>query len=413
MAIDLNAGGAITYLSEADSNVNMINNFDLGRQLQTALYGGPYPYSVNGKNPVSQWMNLGWNPVQTGDYYNHPSQIVSYQQTQTTLYVKTIPKIWPLFDEPADCVFEHWYEIKDNTIHVRCRAVIGRSDTTQYAARTQEAPCVYLNGPYYRIVTYAGLQPFSNGGVTEWQADWNWLKRYCTERWIALLNAKGRGVGLVSNDMNFVTDAFGPLKVGGETDGSSTYISSQPNWIIDYNGVIEYEYTLVLGSVNDIRQFAYSQPRPSSTPNFTFTNNRLGWTYYNTRDKGYPINNELAVRWERADTANSYFRVISPISFWQASDVPRLYIQAAFTTKATTARLLWRKPDEADIIEMPSRYVDFPIIGDGQYRTYEISMNQQNGWDGPIMQLGLTSPPSQRSVEKGSIARIRSITGTR
>ncbi|WP_332368705.1 hypothetical protein [Spirosoma telluris] len=197
MGIDLNAGGAITYLTEAGSSVNMVNSRDLGRQIQTSIYAGPYPYSVNGKDPVYQWRYLGWNPVQTGDYYNHPAQVVSYQQGQNTLYVKTIPLIWPLFNEPADCTFEHWIELKDNTIHVRCKIVVNRADTTQYESRTQEVPCVYLNGPYYRMITYTGLKPFTNDAVSEY-TNQEVTNRYGSENWIALLNAEGRGLVSIS-----------------------------------------------------------------------------------------------------------------------------------------------------------------------------------------------------------------------
>ncbi|MBN8825950.1 MULTISPECIES: hypothetical protein [unclassified Spirosoma] len=413
MAIDLNAGGAITYLSEAGSNVNMVNNNDLGRQIQTSLYAGPYPYSVNGKNPVEQWRNLGWNPVQTGDYFNHPAQVVSYQQGQNLLYVKTIPLIWPLFNEPADCFFEHWIELKENTVHMRSRMTINRVDTTQYEARTQEFPCVYLNGPYYRIITYDGMKPFTNDAVSEYSEQDN-INRYGTENWIALLNTSGRGVGLYKpkGEVRFSSAGFGVTKDGGEFDVSSGYVCSQPALLVDYNGVYEYECDLVVGSLADIRQFAYNQPRPPAAPNYRFVTDRQGWYYGNTRDKGWPIQNELNVRWYRADPTAREFRVISPMAYWKASDVPKIYIQAAFQTKGTVARFVWRKPGDIAIIEMPGRYVDFPIIGDGQFRTYEINMSQLAGWDGVINQISLTSPESQYEFEKGSIARIRSITTT-
>ncbi|RYF59845.1 MAG: hypothetical protein EOO39_32845, partial [Cytophagaceae bacterium] len=180
VGIDLNMGGAINYLAEAGTSENMINNNDLGRQLQTSLYAGPFPYSVNGKEPVYKWRNLGWNPVQTGDYFNTPAQVISYQQDQNRLYVKTVPLIWPLLNEPADCVMEHWLELKDNTVHVRSRTTVNRRDTTQYEARTQETPCVYVNSPWYRMVTYTGLQPFTNGSVSEY-TDQNIVTRYATE----------------------------------------------------------------------------------------------------------------------------------------------------------------------------------------------------------------------------------------
>ncbi|MBD2700877.1 hypothetical protein IC229_09525 [Spirosoma sp. BT702] len=410
VAIDLNMGGAINYLAEAGSNENMVNNNDLGRQLQTSIYGGPYPYSVNGKQPVYEWRNLGWNPVQTGDYYNHPAQVVSYQQGQNTLYVKTIPKIWPLFDEPADCTMQHWIELKDNTIHVRCRIEVSRFDTTHYEGRTQETPCVYLNAPYYRQVIYNGLKPFTNDAVSEY-TDHDMRTRYATENWIALLNTKGRGVGLYrSNAFRSNTASFGQLREGNEYDGSSSYINNCDYLQIDHNGQYEYEYTLVVGSIDDIRKFAYSQPRPASAPNYQFVNDRQGWYYFNTQDRGWPIQNALAIQWARHDDKQNNFRVMSPLVFWRATDVPKIYIQAAFRTQGNRARFAWKKPEEDNFVDGPSRYVEFPIIGDGQLRTYEINLSGQSGWDGVINQISLNSPPDQYSFEKGSTVQIRSIT---
>ncbi|UHG90681.1 hypothetical protein [Spirosoma oryzicola] len=411
LGIDLNMGGAITYLSEASSSENMINNYDLGRQLQTSLYAGPYPYSVNGKDPVYVWRNLGWNPVQTGDYFNHPARIVSYQQNQNQLYVKTVPLIWPIFDEPADCVMEHWMELKDNTVHVRSRTTVYRTDATQYEARTQEAPCINMNAPWYRLVSYVGSQPFTNGAVLEnTTVDNNY--RYGTENWVAILNQQGRGLGLYrANEFRFAVNDYSiPTRVGGEYAIESTYMNSSPFAVIDHNGLYEYDYTLVLGSLDDIRQFAYSQPRPATAPAYRFTQDRQGWYYYNAKDKGWPIQNELNVYWQRADTTKANFRVSSPLVFWRAGDLPKMYVRAAFTTKATVARLVWRKPEDIDFYDVPERYIDFPINGDGQVRTYELSLSGRSGWDGVINQICLLNP--QNNLEKGSIMRLLSVTAT-
>ena len=414
IGIDLNAGGAITYLSEASSNENMVNNADLGRQTQTAIYAGPYPYIQNGKQPVYVWRNLGWNPVQTGDYYHNSAQIVSYQQGETSIYVKTIPLIWPLFNELAECTFEHWYELKDNTIRVRCHIKVNRADTTRYPARTQEFPCVYLNGPYYRMISYVGQKPFTNDAVSEFTDRGNWYYRHTSEHWTALLNDQGRGVGLFKpGEVRFGTDKFGSERTGGEFDKNSGYMNTQPFLVIDHNGEYDYEYTLVVGTLTDIRQFAYSQPRPAKYPDYRFVKDRQGWYYYNTQDKGWPIQNELNVRWARDSVSESRFRITSPMTFWYATDVPKIYIQAAFQTKATIARFVWLKPEEHnEIEESPGRYVDFPIVGDGQFRTYEINTGQLGGWNGVIAQIALTSSETQYSFEKGSTVRIRSVTTT-
>lgn len=413
VGIDLNMGGAITYLAEAGSSENMVNNPDLGRQIQTSLYAGPNYYVQNGKQPVEQWKYLGWNPVQAGDYYLNPAQIVSYKQTDNELYVKSIPHIWPLQNEPAECTFEHWVTVKDNAVHVRCRVVVNRADTTQYEARTQEAPCVYLNGPYDRMITYTGLKPFTNDAVSEF-SDRNMTNRYGTENWTALLNAKGRGVGLYKpGEVRFRTAGFGVPKVGGEFDQSAGYMNGEEFLLIDHNGQYEFEYTLILGSLTDIRQYVYSQPRPPSAPNYKFVSDRQGWFYTNTTDKGWPIQNELNVNWSRKNTSEAGFRIASPLNFWYAENVPKLYIEAAFQTKGTVARLSWRKSDEIDFMDTGGRYVDFPIVGDGQFRTYEINTSQLSGWDGVISQLSLTSPASQRSFEAGSRVRLRSVSGTK
>ena len=413
LAIDLNMGGAINYLAEAGSNENMINNADLGRQLQTSIYAGPYPYSVNGKQPVEKWRNLGWNPVQTGDYFNHPARVISYQQGQNTLYVKTIPLIWPLFDEPADCVMEHWIELQGNTIHVRSRTTVNRNDTTQYEARTQESPCVYLNGPYYRMVTYNGMQPFTSAPVSEY-TERDIRDRYATENWIALLNESGRGVGLYRvGEYRYRSAGFGVPRVGGEFDQSSGYVNSDEFMVIDHNGQYEFEYTLIVGSLTDIRQYVYSRPRPAAAPNFRFVKDRQGWYYYNTRDRGWPIQNELSVNWSGIDTTKSSFSLKAPMGFWRAADVPKIYIRAAFTTKATLARLSWRKPDEYDFFGVEGRYINFPIIGDGQFRTYEIDLSRAAGWDGVITQISLDPAIGQTINEKGPQVRLQSVTATR
>ena len=413
LGIDLNMGGAINYLSEAESSVNMVNNVDLGRQIQTSIYNGPYPYSINGKNPVDKWSSLGWNPVQTGDYYNHPARIISYQQTQNQLYVKTIPLIWPLFDEPAECVMEHWLELRSNTVHVRCRISVNRADTTQYDARTQETPCVYLNGPYYRIVIYTGDKPFTNEPVTEFSNPDNSF-HYSTENWIGLLNEKGRGVGLYrASKYMFGSMLFGSSHTDGEFDQSSGYVNNHDFLLFDHNGQYDYEYDLVVGSLADMRQFAYAQPRPATKPDFRFGQDRLGWHYYNATDKGWPIRNELYVNWQRADTTKPTFRIESPFVFWKAADLPRIYVQAAFSTNSPSARFIWRKPGEIDSHDMPTRTVDFPIVNDGQFRTYEIKLEGEAGWDGIIEQISLSPAADKNRPQKGSTVRIRSVTADR
>ena len=43
VGVDLNLGGAITWLS-AKNGENRVNNFDFGRQIQLSYFSGPVPF---------------------------------------------------------------------------------------------------------------------------------------------------------------------------------------------------------------------------------------------------------------------------------------------------------------------------------------------------------------------------------
>lgn len=156
VGINLDIGGAITYVSSSDSTENIINSHDWGRQVQMSFYAGPTPFVPNGKEPNRTWRFLGWNPIQAGDCYGHGSKVIAYENDGQTLYVKCIPMQWPLNNEPGECTFETWIRLEDNAVRVRSQINNARADKTPYPARGQELPAVYTNGNYYRLFTYAG-----------------------------------------------------------------------------------------------------------------------------------------------------------------------------------------------------------------------------------------------------------------
>ena len=52
LGVDLDLGGAITFLASMKDGSNVINNFDLGRQVQLSFYGGPVPFEAKGQKPA-------------------------------------------------------------------------------------------------------------------------------------------------------------------------------------------------------------------------------------------------------------------------------------------------------------------------------------------------------------------------
>ena len=125
--------------------------------------------------------------------------MLEHRNDGTEIYVKCRPMHWPHDNLPGQCIFECWYRIEGNRVQVRSRLTNARDDTTQYAARSQELPAIYTNGPWYKLVSYKGESPFSRAETTVLVdkndgKGWPWRNFFTPEHWVALLddnNMKG------------------------------------------------------------------------------------------------------------------------------------------------------------------------------------------------------------------------------
>jgi len=377
-------GGAIAYLSTA-GGTNMVNNYDLGRQFQIALYGGPNDYSKNG---FPAWAGLGWNPIQAGDTYGNVSEVVAFDKQPNQLYVKTIGKQFALNNVPGEATTEHWISLSGNVVKVHARIELSRSDRTQYQARTQEFPCMYVNGTYNNIYTYQGNNPYSNASLTKLTppTPMEYL-RPVTEPWMAAVDKNGFGVGLFAPyNYQWTKAFFGDDLTGGEFSSSSAYVANTRFELLDHNIVHEWDYELVVGNINDIRNYVYKQPRLPSTINYTFNNSRKGWYYNNATDTGWPIRNQLHVIISDKDQGQAK----SPAGFWRGRDNKTLYLRAAFQGLTDKFRINWRQLNDQEFYGFADRNLDFSILDDGQFHTYAIDLSQKVGWiDQDIIQIQL------------------------
>ncbi|WP_332368318.1 hypothetical protein [Spirosoma telluris] len=390
VGINTNAGGSITYLTfqnDHGGNVttrNMVSNplvggrTDLGRQIQIGLYGGPYDYSQNG-NPA--WIGLGWNPIQAGDVYFNSSQVLLVEKQTNLLHTKTIPKQFAYNNEPGEATIEHWIRLDGNVVKVHVKVVLSRSDKTQYEARQQEFPCMYLTGDYHNMWLYKGTNPYSNGPLS--------LERiqppqttifgdvFPTEPWMASTNDNGYGVGLYSpNTYEWKRGYFGADLGGDETSQVASYLAAANKVVFDHNLVHEWDYELILGHLSEIRSYVYNKTHSPAGPNYLFDNSRKGWLYYHATDTGWPIAGKLHVLLDDATNA----RVLSPFVFWKGRSNPKIYLRAAFNTQSDKFRIKWRRSDDITIYGTGDRIMEFPVINDGQYHTYTIDLSSNDNW---------------------------------
>jgi len=382
---NLDLGGSITYLSASGTSQNVINNHDLGRQIQQSYYSGPSNYDPY-HNQAPHWSPWPWNPIQSGDDYGNRAEVLESRVDGNELYVKSRPMQWALNNVPGEATFETWIRLEGQVAHVRSRLVNMRTDTAeQFAARDQELPAVYTIGKLYRLFTYNGLAPFTGGAATELpRVPPPWQYWRATENWAALVNDDGWGLGVFHpGSAHFIGGFAGTPNTGGPYDDPTGYISPIRTEVLDSNIVYEYNYDLILGTLGQIRQWVYDH-QPDPRPNYVFQSDRQHW-HTTKGDAGWPIVSAYRVNLAGIDPI-----MVGPECAFRAEDVPTLYISAAYHVTGATpgtaqAQLFWEVDNEGGFSQPQS--LRFNPILDGQFHTYAIDMFTSEFYHGLISQL--------------------------
>jgi hypothetical protein len=393
LGVDLDLGGAITCVSASGTNLNLINNHDWGRQIQMSHYSGPVPYAPDGKMPKEHWKKLGWNPIQSGDCFGNRSQVISSRNDGRSLYLKCAPKQWPLDNVSGDCEFETWIRLEQNTAQVRCRLTNHRPDTTQYPARMQELPAVYVNGPWYRLITYAGEKPFTGDALTRIEKKFEagklppWAKWMATENWAAFVDDRDWGLGVWHPGVfTFLGGFVGQPGKGGSSDNQTGYICPARLEILDHNIVYDYEYALILGNLNQIRRHVYDHARKIAPPVWHFEKDRAHWHYTGASDTGWPLQSGLHVLLD-----GKHPHLISPDIFCPAVQVSNMWVTAAFDTCQSRARVFWTRYDAPSL--SLDRSLPFEVQPDKQFHTCKVPLGTSPEYRGVITGVRLAPVP--------------------
>lgn len=390
IGVDTTKGGAIVALQPsgtAGAASNVVNSFDLGREIQQSYYAGPADFQPAGTTQNPNWAPWPWNPVQAGDSYGNVSQVVASSTAGGVLYTKTVPQQWALQNVDSECTLEQWITLDGSVATVRNRLTNARSDTVQYQALDQELPAVYTRATLTTLKTYAGTQPFTGGALTTIPnaPPPSWAGFRATEGWAAFVNASDWGLGVcLPGNVAFKGGFFTSGTATGTASPSTGYISPIRAEVIDHNIVYDYTYHLVLGNLASIRAFAVAN-RPDLAPDYQFQGTRAGWTYKGSAsDTGFPITDHLTVKLGGSDP-----QMWGPQCTFPAADVPVLYVRAAYdlaTGTSASAQFFWERDNGASpISEANSKR--FTVVNDGQYRIYEVAVSSTATWTGQISRL--------------------------
>ncbi len=265
LKLDLTRGGAISYLSLSGSTRSIVNIADEGRYIQQSYYAGKsLDRRAEGQSP--SWSPWSWNPIQVGDSYRNRAEILDFKKNGDTLYVKCIPMLWDMNNRPAEAEMEQWTILKGNVLTVRNRLTCHRTDTIYQEGilNDQELPAVYPISALKNLYSYFGDQPFTGASLSNpatvnlSSGFWGtYVNNSVTENWMAYVDDTLWGIGVYNPICsNFLAGMAG--EPGGEAISNSTsYIAPVKKEILNKNSVYEYEYYLVVGTIDEIRAKIY------------------------------------------------------------------------------------------------------------------------------------------------------------
>jgi len=261
VGVDTSFGCSITHLQAVVKGTNVVNDNDRGRQVQPSFYSGPRPYhdcEWNGQ----PW---AWNPISSGDYAGHSSEVLSFSNDGSTIKCLVRPLQWGCNQVACNCTFEMEYSVSGTAVIATITLHNNRDDATDYGRFGQELPAAYTNGILYRMVGYNGGEPWQMGNLTEWNADFTgkvWIpgKVDVTEPWVGFVSDEGFMMALYNPGVTSFLGGFNEASKkgsGGEKDSQCGYMAAYAECDLPAQGDFTYSYALVIGNVDDARRTIY------------------------------------------------------------------------------------------------------------------------------------------------------------
>lgn len=304
--------------------------------------------------------------------------------TQHTLYVRSQPLQWACRGVACDCTFEKNVTLDGTAVRVEATLNNARSDHTPYPPYNQELPAVYTIGSLYRIVSYNGTEPFTNGPLSYFSSDGQPQQILASEHWAALVDDNGWGLAVFQPDtVQFTGNFFGTPGNYSPADNPTGYLAPNLMEILDWNIVYRYRFDLVLGNLRDLRTYAYQRRGDvRDCLSSVFSTDRQHWASYNTLSY-WPVEGAWRISMEQNDP-----QIVGPNCLWKASQHPVLHINASYSSsvKSKDAQVFWNARgwgmsfDELDSLH-------FTVQPDNEYHVYTLDLSSNPHYTGNMYGL--------------------------
>ncbi|MVM34375.1 hypothetical protein GO755_30365 [Spirosoma sp. HMF4905] len=395
---------------------------DLGSGFQIAPYRNPAPWVYNGFE-----MTIGDQPLEIGDINAQSSNLLTYGRGtvngKTIDYTKVDMAQWngPNTHETdgqslkLGDILEKWVNQTGNWTRAWYRIKLDRNssnggDNFQQYPRYHEFPAGHANGSLGTWHWYDGDFPYTgaasrsvvlpeNSGQTQGS-------HYITENWVACIGSDGRGIGIIMPTPSIKIGQYDGLYnlPNGEGFGRS-YLSWQPQLIIDKNIDLKFSLVYVTGTLAEIRKAAYdlTKSRRSLTPEYRFNQaGRQLWSLKNATDGGYQsARSNWDITWQNGG------QLYSPAGAWDAVSHKKVYMRYRYVTYSRSnpgMTLKWRRARQADFSQDPPStiyswiypdghnvsydyYYTIALQADGDWHTAEWDLTSKAEWKGIINEL--------------------------
>jgi hypothetical protein len=272
IAVDKRYGGAIVYASPSQSNENMINLHDKGRQIQQSYYAGKsLDRKAEGQSP--HWSPWAWNPVQAGNFEGDASIVLAFETADngSAVCTRCRPRLWDMNEEPAQCYFSQRMEFEEgmnNVVCVTSTIECFRDKEDRWGPPTplhQELPAVYAIRNLSRMVIYDANEPWTHDALTVVQYGkedtWIWTRQKPTEPWAACVHPQTHiGLGVYSPEGRNSTWNMGwtgQEPAGTEYSAAPMHFAPLAEWTLDWSTRRSWRYWIIIGHLDDIRSRVY------------------------------------------------------------------------------------------------------------------------------------------------------------
>lgn len=432
--------GAAIQIYDKVTRQPLINFYDLGRESGMSSYGGPRSFA----DDSPKWKGIGYNPLQAGDDGGNSAPILYHGFVDGWVYTKAQCLSWAHRDaRKLPFFYEQWARVDGNKVHVKVRLTHNREDKTFYFPEEQEWPMMMINGAK-KVHFYNGSQPFSyqpttvTDGIEQVRPDGIYVAHMGTpfpisEPWQAVEVAPNRLIGLYCPDYYKASYLVGAIEGRDNWEGGNThtYISNRPYAHLDSDNVWLKEYTYIVGTEQEIRDYVYTRPR-KTRPDFRFrkSDGRNGWVVWDGgTDQKEPFTQDnwrvtYVGKVDNGPVNAVNTKLMSPYGSWKASDFNTIYIRMAYSGTQSQLRLVWllngQTPNGVDekypiqnSLRAPrgsrrsdQQSVPINVINDGQMHTYKVNFEGHPMWKDVVQHFEITYSGGTSYVAPGEMIEM-------